>query len=303
MNSQPKELESAVLKTLVWFDIFSYPPTAYELWQYLAIKISLSDFLVFLQSNPTKHWQEQQGFYCLRRREEIIAVRLNRYNFSDRKFKIALRVSAFFRLLPFVKMIALANIIGANNLRKGSDIDLFIVTAPGRLWLSRLFCAGLAKIFHLRPNRHTKQDKICLSFYISEDQLDLRAFRLDEDDIYFKYWLAGLIPIYDRGGVYDNLLAANSWLSADFPNFIAAGPHPRRYLPLKKLLANLPIFNSWEKKARNWQMKIMPSALKNLINKDSRVIVSDRVIKLYLVDRREDLRKELATKLKTYGEA
>lgn len=293
-------LEEAVLKTIVWFDIFSYPLTAYEIWQYLPIKISLSDFLQLLSSIDSNKWQEKQGFYFLLNREEIINTRLRRYNFSDRKFKIALRVSAVFRFLPFIKMIAVANIIGAHNLRNGSDIDFFIVTAPGRIWLSRFFCAGLAKVLHLRPNRKTKQDKICLSFYVSQEQLDLRTFRLDKDDVYFKYWLAGLVPIYDKGGVYDDLITANAWLKEDFPNFIAAGPHPRRFLTKKNWLADFSFFGNWEKIVRRLQIKIMPAALKDLINKDSRVIVNDRVIKLYLLDRRDELRLELAAKLKAY---
>lgn len=294
-------LKLAIFKVLAWFDLFDYPLTAYEIWQYLDIKLSLGDLLSFLnlETNGVS-WQIKNGFYFLPGREEIINIRLTRYNYTDRKFKIALRVSVWFRFLPFIKMIAVANLIGAHNLRRGSDIDLFIVTSSKRVWLSRLFCAGLAKVLRLRPNKKTKQDKICLSFYVSEDRLDLENLRLDKHDLYFNYWLAGLIPIYDQAGVYAKFIQANHWLATIFPNFIWPQTNPRRLLKPVKLFSDSKIFSILESLARGWQLKIMPQALKSLMNKDSRVIVSDDIIKLYLLDRREELRNKFWDKVKKY---
>lgn len=297
-------LKLAIFKVLAWFDLFDYPLTAYEIWQYLEIKIDLGGLLVFLNSENVKiHWQEKNGFYFLYGHEEIIATRLARYNYADRKFKIALRVSAWFRILPFVKMIAVANLVGSHNLREGSDIDLFIITSSQRIWLSRLFCAGLAKVLHLRPNRKTKRDKICLSFYVSEDNLDLGNLRLDKDDFYFNYWLAGLAPIYDQAGTYNKFTQANVWLNQVFPNFIWPQANPRRFLKSVKLFADNKAFSSLESLARRWQLRIMPRALKSLMNQDSRVIVSDNIIKLYLLDRREELRNKFWDKIKKYESA
>ncbi|MFA5163606.1 MAG: hypothetical protein WC441_03700 [Patescibacteria group bacterium] len=304
LGSNQYDLEPAIVKVLAWFDLFDYPLTAYEIWQYLTVKIDLGDLLVFLNSSSAvSDWQEKNGFYFLSGREDIISLRLARYNYTDRKLKIALRVSAWFRLLPFVRMIAVANLIGAHNLREGSDIDLFVITSPGRIWLSRLFCAGLAKILRLRPNSQTKRDKICLSFYVSETNLDLKSFRLDENDFYFNYWLAGLVPIYDQSGVYNQFIRANHWLRLIFPNFIWPQASPRRQLRPLKLFPDSRIFSSWESLARRWQIKIMPRALKSIMNQDSRVIISDQVIKLYLSDRREELRNKFWDKIKKYGSA
>jgi len=297
-------LKLAIFKVLAWFDLFDYPPTVYEIWQYLDIRIDLGDLLVFLNAETTKMpWQEKNGFYFLFGREDIINIRLARYNYTDRKFKIALRVSSWFRVLPFVKMIAVVNLVGSHNLREGSDIDLFIITSSRRIWLSRLFCAGLAKVLHLRPNRKTKRDKICLSFYVSEDNLDLGNLRLDKDDFYFNYWLAGLVPIYNQSSTYNKFIQANAWLSQIFPNFIWPQANPRRFLKSVKLFSDNKVFSSLESLARRWQLRIMPRALKSLMNQDSRVIVSDGIIKLYLLDRREELRNKFWDRIKKYENA
>ena len=70
----------------------------------------------------------------------------------------------------------------------------------------------LNAILNLRPNKKTKRDKICLSFYITAEKLDLADLKISGQDWYFNYWLAGLIPLYDRSGIYDKLMAANSWI-------------------------------------------------------------------------------------------
>lgn len=300
--NKENNLRLAIFKTLTWFDLFNYPLAAYELWQYLDFKCEFSQIQAFSIQEPlgvgNRLFETQSGFYFLPGRSEIIKTRLARYNYTDQKFKRALRLARLFRLCPFVKLIAVSNIIGAHNLRVESDIDLFIVTAPQRIWLTRFFCAGLTKLLNLRPNKITKQNKICLSFYISEENLNLVDLKLDEQDFYFNYWLAGLIPIYDKDNTYQRLMAANRWLKNYLPNFIAPSFNSRRQIKKIAWLKDLWRADYLEKLSQKWQLKIMPQALKELINRDSRVIVKDGIIKLYLVDRREELRNKFRAKVK-----
>lgn len=337
-------LKLAIFRTLTWFDLFNYPLTAYEVWQSLEFKAEFRVVQEYLNgineteavkeppalapatgSNQAQNlWSNKDGFYFLPGREEIIRTRLTRYNETDKKFKIALRVGRLFSFFPFVKLIAVSNIIGAHNLRAESDIDLFIVTAKNRIWLTRLFLAGLAKVLNLRPNKKTKQNKICLSFYVSDDNLNLETLKLDTQDLYFNFWLAGLVPIYGKGDTYQKLMSANPWLNNFLPNFIVPGFNLRRQLlnfaSLKnnnnsgKNKSNLdrvsstnifsflrPLGDFLENLSQKWQLKILPLALKELVNLDSRVIIKPGIIKLYLVDRRAELRDNYQVKLKSLG--
>ena len=77
----------------------------------------------------------------------------------------------YLEFCPALKLVAVSNLIGHHNLRNESDIDIFIVSSPHRLWLARFFCTGLMKIANQRPTKYCKRNKMCLSFYTSVDGL------------------------------------------------------------------------------------------------------------------------------------
>ncbi len=260
-----------ILKPLVFLDLFDFPLTAYEIWHYLGRRGSLAALKLTLENAAPEIIGQKNGFYFLSGRENIVEIRKIRYNYSCHKIKIARRFARAFACLPFVKTIAVANFIGDHNLRQEGDIDFFIITSARRIWLSRLFCAGLAKLLNSRPTAANKRDKICLSFYISEEHLDIRDLALGHDDPYFHYWLRGLLPIYNSHNFYQRFLAANRLSTENIIDSVATRP-------------------SWldvlEKIAKNWQLKIMSPNLKMAMNNSDGVVISDSVLKLYLGDRR-----------------
>jgi len=297
-TDQSRTLREAIVKAIVFFDLFDYPLSPYEVWQYLDRPATLAEVKNIL-NEELDGISDTDGFYFLSSHPEILSARQKKYHFSSLKFKLARRAVKLFRLVPFVEMIAVANIIGAHNLRDGSDIDLFIVTAPRRLWLTRLFCAGLAKVLGWRPTPSAKRNRICLSFYVSSDNLDLESLKLNSEDLYFNYWLAGLVPIYDWRQTYARLIAANSWLKKCLPNWRELQTNSKSEIKKKPISGWLSagILNRWEKKTMAWQLKIMPSALRSLVNVDTRVRADDKIIKLYLVDRRREFLDKFSERL------
>ena len=296
------ELEKAIVRAIVFFDMFDYPLTANEISLYLDRSADFLEIFQILKILPD-NIQEKQGFYFLTGREYLLVSRAERFNFTAQKFKIARRVAKIFCLVPFVELIAISNIIGTHNLRDQSDIDLFIITRPKRIWLTRLFCAGLMKILNLRPNRKTKRNKICLSFYITTNRLNLEKLKINPQDWYFNYWLAGLVPLYDHGGAYQELIKQNGWLKGFLPNWHPYKPTGSWEIKSKKRLVGFKIFGGrvadrLERLARKWQLKILPLQLKELMNQDTRVMVGNDIIKLYLVDRRSELSDKYQIKIK-----
>lgn len=269
------KIASAVLDPVIFLDIFDYPPTAYEIYDYLDKQFSLAAVIAGLERLAARGvLQEGKGFYFLPGRQEIMDIRQARYNYSCAKLKIARRFGLLFSWFPGVIAIAAANFIGRHNLRLGSDIDFFIITKPGQIWLSRLYCAGLAKILNRRPTSRQKKDKICLSFYIAANQLNISALALPAEDPYFYYWQRGLVPLYNYQQTWERFLQANRLTS--FPRVAPESPS-----------YNIKI-SIWEKLAKRLQLKIMAPALLAANDHSDGVVITDSVLKLYLGDRRRE---------------
>ncbi len=292
-----EELKEAIAKTIAFFDVFDFPPTDLEFWKYCPLKCSLSDIReLMLQSDTLK----EKGFYYLPGRKHIVKTRANRYIATKEKVKRARLVARLFKFLPWIEMIALGNIVGANNLREEGDIDLFIITSPKRIWLTRFFCAGLMQLLRLRPRPGKEKDKICLSFYLSRDNLNLTPYMLDDNDIYFKYWLVGLVPIFYRNNVYEELLEANSWLKSEFPNWRAFTPSQTEISPIKSSFYQETVdilLAGFETLTKFIQLKILPNNIKEIVNQDTRAVMNDQVLRMYVNDRREYYRGQYVKNL------
>jgi hypothetical protein len=300
------ELSEAIIKIVVFFDLFSYPLTAYEVWRYLGVAAEFEELPPELRKLVIeKHLEEKQGFYFLLGQESLINIRKQRYHFTNRKLKIARRAVRLFSLLPTVRLAALSNLIGHHNLRDGSDIDIFIIAKENRIWLTRLFCAGLMKILRQRPTPTKKRDKICLSFYVDTKHLALKNMTTGPDDQYFNFWLAGLYPLYDRGAYYHQLMSENVWLKDYLPNgdFLLSNQSyresPNAWYKHRLVVKSWRILIDYlEKRAGAIQMGIMPLALKQKANLDSRVIIKPGILKLYLLDRRKEFARRYQERLR-----
>ena len=348
INSDRNELREAIFKVVAFFDMFDCPLTAFEIWKYLPVKCELDEVMAALNESrimlipltPFRRGLESKnGFYFLPSRNVLYDLRMARYNFTSRKFGQAIKIACIFKLVPWIKMIALSNIIGANNAKEGSDIDLFILTENKKIWLTRFFCLTILKLFGLRPTTEKQKDKICLSFFISEGAMDLKKLmldasaqkeykkpeRLDNDktrpsfltrestgtvasdtryairDTYFIYWLACLVPIYDRDETYARLLGSNRWFGQALPNWEMTINSNWRDIgrPLSFFYRDLvDIFcGGLEKFFMKQQMKRLPGQIKNMINKDTRVVVNEEIIKTHTNDRREEYREKFLAKL------
>lgn len=282
-----EELKEAITRVIVFFDLFDYPLTAYEIFKYLDRQVSLNGVIIALDSLvAVKKVSRENGFFFLPGRDEVLTIRALRHNYSLRKIEIARRFTKIFKVFPFVRCIILANSIGQNNMRDGSDIDFLIITAPRRLWLTRLFCTGIATLVNSRPTEKNKRDKICLSFYLSSADMNLDEFKLADSDPYFYYWLRSFVLLYNKEKAYEQFLFDNKL----FPGVLTE-------LENSRFLPKLKILNYLEKLSADFQMAIMPEALKKAVNNSDGVVINDKALKLYLYDRRREYAEKYGQRL------
>ncbi|MEK7584295.1 MAG: nucleotidyltransferase domain-containing protein [Patescibacteria group bacterium] len=311
------KLEKAIVRTIAYFDILEYPLTQTEVWKWLhrpeltENERSLSKVREALEQSRAlaEVLSLTEAFYTLRGREHLVPVRKMRNLNVDRQIQKVVRMTKLMRLIPSVKMIAIYSSLAIGNVKEQSDIDLFIVAKKNQIWWTRFLIVGLLKLLRQRPTAQVTRDKLCLSFYVTEDNLDISAASFGHDDIAYRYYVANFIPVYDPDHIYETFLRKNAWWERDLPNAY----FPQQLLQEVARPAWLVLWHrlfewvSWplaEGPLSDWccnlQLRIMPSHLKALANIDVRVIISDRMLKFHNKDTRVQQRKAWLDRIAAY---
>jgi hypothetical protein len=143
-----------------------------------------------------------------------------------------------------------------------------------------------------------KQDAVCLSYFIADDALNLTSHMLASDDPYFRYWFLALLPLYDDG-VSAHLWQANQAITSRHPcaePWIASPD-----LEASRPALRIPSFQLTEQIARSFQMRWFPSSIRDRMNRDTSVIVTDHALKFHVDDGREQYRARYHERLRLCG--
>jgi hypothetical protein len=308
-----KSALEGILSTLAYHDCFDVPLTPQEIFfslpatdgtrpmfeeVELALDHALARGLV----------ASSEGFYCLPGRTTTVPVRKSRYALAEGKYA---RVRKFLRLArhaPYLRAVFVCNTLARSNARSESDIDLYLVASPKRIWLTRLFVTGLATLLRVRPTETELADRICLSFFVTSDALNLRSLAI-EDDVYLAHWLHELYPVYDEAGIARRAYVENDWLRDVLPGTRLQEPSQRRALPLSwcagksfvERVLDAVFGDRLERWAKRRQLAWLPSGLRAAASASSSdVVLSDTVLKFHDHDRRAEIRDSYREK-KTYA--
>ena len=321
-------LEKSILATIVYYDIFDYPLTGFEVFKYLINplhvvaqteniqslqleplgNVSFEDVLKSLKNKSMEEFiGEKNGFYFLNGRKNLFEQRIERQKIAAPRWKKVYRVSKILQSVPFVKMIAICNNLAIDNSKEDADIDFFIIIGKNRIWLTRFlitFC-----IWALGQYRHKKKitDKICLSFYITEDALNLEPVAIRPYDIYLAHWIVQLKPIYWEGQAYRDFILANIWAKNYVFNFAAILNlrHPEfkrsKFLSLvKKLSQNIlkGFFGDIAEKIFRFIQKTRINHKSTEHEITTAVVISDKMLKFHENDKRRYFQEMFIKNLK-----
>ncbi len=288
-------VEESLFRALAYFAHFEYPLTPMELWKWCDVpETSIVEIEEALSSSK---WLEGKGVRCAEGffgigdirtwREE----RIRRVTDALRKSRRAEQFVKFAAWLPWVKMIAVCNSLAYSFTNTESDIDLFIVVQRGRIWSTRLILTGALALMRARPGERAK-DPLCLSFFATEDCLDLSSVKIGPEDPYLMYWIATLAPVLDRNETFAKFRAANGWIRQSVPR-------AHRVLRARSYAVSsqpkFPNVSFFERTAERMQRSRFPESLRSMMNVDSRVVVTDSMLKFHHNDRRADILKAYET--------
>ena len=206
-------LEIAVLRTLLYADIFDYPLTPREIHHFLIAAPATPDSVTArLDQSPllAERTVRVNGYVTLRDRQAIADLRDQRRQSSERLWQQARRWGRRLGCLPFVRMVAVTGALAVDNAPANDDIDFLIVTRPGRVWLTRALAVVVVRAARLAGVG------LCPNYVLSSSALSEQ-----QRDLYVAHDLVQMVPLVGLDA-YAAMRAANAWTFEFLPQ--AAGP-------------------------------------------------------------------------------
>ncbi len=193
-----------IIRQLLYYSIFNYPLETSELDSY-STNNKLETELATLE--------EKQ---LIGRKENLFGIAITADQIQRRKTgveaakavypKAAQNARKIFNF-PFVKGVYVSGSLSKGFLSEDGDIDYFIITKPGKLWLSRTLLILYKKLFLLNSRKY-----FCVNYFVDANHLEIT-----EKNIFTATELATLIP-YESDGVNDSLISDNKWVESFYRN-------------------------------------------------------------------------------------
>ncbi|MBI5648799.1 MAG: hypothetical protein HY962_17865 [Ignavibacteriae bacterium] len=204
-------LREAILSTLLYYDIFAYPLTESELDVLLHREARgvLTDALH--TAVRTGEVYTDGAYYGMTRDIEANVRRRHSMERYARRHWIAARIMTHvIKRCPFVRAVMITGTLSKNLSAPALDIDYFIVTDPGRLWIARSFLTVFKKLFLFNSRKY-----FCLNYFVATD-----ALAIPDRNVFTATEIAH-VKVLHGAEWYRTFVAANAWLGHFLPRWSA----------------------------------------------------------------------------------
>jgi hypothetical protein len=211
IENDHSELEQEILRTLTYFDVFSYPLTKEQLFTFLsrasASDIQFKDSLHRLIEQNLVH--SSQGYYFLSTRsDEIVASRRENEERASRMLKHARWVSFFLKQMPFVRAIFITGSLSKNVAEQTSDIDFMIIAELNRLWICKIILTGFRRLFLFNSHKY-----FCINLMVTE-----KAIYFPNHNYFTALEIATSKVVWNTA-FFSKYQKENSWIYEYLPNW------------------------------------------------------------------------------------
>ncbi len=204
-------IEAAILRTVLYADVFNFPMTPEEIHHFLIYdrKVSLE---VIKETLKTSHWLSEMlepvdRYVVYIGRADLIPIRTAREQASEYLWPLAAYYGNTLARLPFVRMVAMTGALAMRNAAaEDDDLDYILITAPGRVWIARAFAILLVRLARLRGAN------VCPNYVLAETALEQ-----ERRNIFMAHEVAQMVPIYGHD-LYARFREANLWVNHQLPN-------------------------------------------------------------------------------------
>src|SRR4030095_1030668 len=202
-----REQELAVLRTVVYASLFDYP---LEPAQLEASLIGVGAPAAAIE----RWWRESEllqaaieyrdGLYFPAGRSDLVRTRSRREAVSRELLDRDRRILSFVANMPFVRMVALSGSLAHLNAEGSADLDLFVITAPHRVWRVGVVTVSLAKLLGWRK-------RLCMNYVVSE-----HALAIEPRDLFSANQIIHLRPISGHA-VFEHFVTSNAFVAKIYP--------------------------------------------------------------------------------------
>lgn len=205
---EPNQVETGVIRTLLYFDIFHYPLTLDEIVKFHPHKSERAAIInaISLLRNKLVIFK-LDNFYSLHPNNSFAQRRKTGNDLAKKRLQTARKFSWLISKFPFVRAIMISGSLSKDYMEVDSDIDYFIITEPGRLWLTRGLLALFKRFFLLNSHK----------FFCTNYLIDSESLEIEEKNIYTAMETATLIPVYGKA-LYEKFANKNQWTKNHLPN-------------------------------------------------------------------------------------
>ena len=221
MNGPTYAQELAVLQSVTYASLFDYPLTLSQLRDSLIGERADEPTIArWVATSPLLQAtiQRQNDLYFPAGRVDLLATRRRREELSRRLLERDQKILQFIAALPFVRLVAVSGSLAHLNAEGESDLDLFVITRPGRVWLVTLAALIVSRLLGWRR-------RLCLNYIVSEASLGI-----EPGDLFSANQIIHLRPIIGQE-VYRRFLEANAFVRGFYPNFMPREMHTSTWRP------------------------------------------------------------------------
>ena len=202
--------ERAVLQSVIYAALFDYPLTPGQLSE--ALLGQRADQATLLQWYGDSAYLQASvdfvdGYFFPHGRHDVLDTRAEREAISRSMLREMAQPLKLITGMPFVRLVALSGSLAHLNASSDGDMDLFVITSPGRVWTVTVVTLALARLRGWRK-------RLCLNYVISE-----RALWIAPADLFSANQIVHLRPI-TGSDAYRRFLEANHFVERFYPNFL-----------------------------------------------------------------------------------
>lgn len=249
-----RQQELAVLRSVVYASLFDYPLTLPQLCATL-VEVPADEGTVAAWWRDSRFLRAaveyRDGWYFPAGRADLIATRARREALSRDLLDAEQRLLSMVASIPFVRMVAVSGSLAHLNAERSADLDLFVITAPHRVWSVTLVVLVIARLRGWRR-------RMCLNYVISES-----ALAIEPADLFSANQIIHLRPFHGHE-VFTRFLEANHFVRELYPNFAisadgsspGARPAARRFAIERLLSATLaPVIELGARALYGWHLR------------------------------------------------